>query len=129
MYFVFTRMPCESYSIRLRSLLLYLCYVGLFRALVNSLVCCLCTALFSRVNGNEIRVRCSYIPQERCCLHLCESSDSSCDVMARFPILAMAQCRRDLSDGPRLANKHTQAKHTTPSTESYIQQFRIVSFR
>ena len=36
MYLVFTRMPTESYSGRLRSLLLYLCYV--FRALINSLV-------------------------------------------------------------------------------------------
>ena len=32
-----TRMPGESYRRRLRSLLLYLCYV--FRALINSLVC------------------------------------------------------------------------------------------
>ena len=37
MYLVFTRMPGESYRRRLRSLLLYLCYV--FRALINSLVC------------------------------------------------------------------------------------------
>ena len=37
MYLVFTRMPGESYLRRLRSLLLYLCYV--FRALINSLVC------------------------------------------------------------------------------------------
>ena len=36
-YLVFTRMPGEGYSRRLRSLLLYLCYV--FRALINSLVC------------------------------------------------------------------------------------------
>ena len=36
LYLVFTRMPGESYSRRLRSLL-YLCYV--FRALINSLVC------------------------------------------------------------------------------------------
>ena len=36
MYLVFTRMPGEHYSRRLRSLLLYLCYV--FRALINSLV-------------------------------------------------------------------------------------------
>ena len=35
MYFVFTRMPGESYRRRFRSLLLYLCYV--FRALINSL--------------------------------------------------------------------------------------------
>ena len=32
-----TRMPGESYRRRLRSLLLYLCYV--FRTLINSLVC------------------------------------------------------------------------------------------
>ena len=37
MYLAFTRMPGESYRRRLRSLLLYLCYV--FRALINSLVC------------------------------------------------------------------------------------------
>ena len=37
MYFVFTRMPGESYRGRLMSLLLYLCYVS--RALINSLVC------------------------------------------------------------------------------------------
>ena len=36
-YLVFTRMPGESYRRRLRSLLLYLCY--LFRALIISLVC------------------------------------------------------------------------------------------
>ena len=36
-YLVFTRMPGESNSRRLRSLLLYMCYV--FRALINSLVC------------------------------------------------------------------------------------------
>ena len=37
MYLVFTRMPGENNRRRLRSLLLYLCYV--FRALINSLVC------------------------------------------------------------------------------------------
>ena len=37
MYLVFTRMPCESYRRRLRSLLLYWCVV--FRTLINSLVC------------------------------------------------------------------------------------------
>ena len=37
MYFVFTRMPGESYRRRLRSLLMYLYY--LFGALINSLVC------------------------------------------------------------------------------------------
>ena len=36
MYLVFTHMPGESYRRRLRSLLLYSCYV--FRALINSLV-------------------------------------------------------------------------------------------
>ena len=41
MYLIFTRMPCESYRRQLRSLLLCLCYV--FRALSNSLVCCLHT--------------------------------------------------------------------------------------
>ena len=40
MYLSFTRMPGESYLRRFRSLLLYLCYV--FRALINSLVCCVC---------------------------------------------------------------------------------------
>ena len=38
MYLVFTRMQGESYRRRLRSLLLYWHYV--FRALINSLVCC-----------------------------------------------------------------------------------------
>ena len=37
LYLVSTRMPGESYRRRLRSLLLYLCYV--FPALINSLVC------------------------------------------------------------------------------------------
>ena len=37
MHLVLTRMPCESYRRRLRSLLLCLC--GVFRALINSLVC------------------------------------------------------------------------------------------
>ena len=37
MYLVFTRLPGERYRRRLRSLLLFLCYV--FRALMNSLVC------------------------------------------------------------------------------------------
>ena len=37
MYLLFTRMPCESYCRRLRSLLLFLCDV--FRALINFLVC------------------------------------------------------------------------------------------
>ena len=36
-YLVFTHMAGESYRRRLRSLLLYLCYV--LRALINSLVC------------------------------------------------------------------------------------------
>ena len=35
MYLVFTRMPGEIYRRRLRSLVLYLCYV--FRSLINSL--------------------------------------------------------------------------------------------
>jgi len=42
MYLVFTHMPGESYRRRLRSLLLYLCYV--FRALVNSPVSWFCTS-------------------------------------------------------------------------------------
>ena len=37
LHVVFTRMPGESYCGRLRSLLLYVCYV--FRTLINSLVC------------------------------------------------------------------------------------------
>ena len=40
-YFVFTCMPGESYSRRLRSFLLCLCDV--FRALINSLLCSFCT--------------------------------------------------------------------------------------
>ena len=47
MYLVFTRMPGETYSSRLRSLLLYLCYV--FRALINSLVCGFCTSALGLV--------------------------------------------------------------------------------
>ena len=37
MYLVFTRMLSRSYRRRLKSMLLYLCYV--FRALINSLLC------------------------------------------------------------------------------------------
>ena len=40
MYLVFTCMPGESYRRRLRSLLLYLCYV--FRGIINSLACYFC---------------------------------------------------------------------------------------
>ena len=40
-------MPGESYRRRLRSLLLYLCYV--FRALINSLVCWFCTSALGLV--------------------------------------------------------------------------------
>ena len=39
MYLVFTRMPGESYSRRLRSLLSYLCYVALINSLVSLLQC------------------------------------------------------------------------------------------
>ena len=39
---VFIRIPGESYSGRLVSLLLYLCYI--FRALISSLVCWFCTS-------------------------------------------------------------------------------------
>jgi len=46
MYLVFTRLSGESYSRRLRSLLLYLWYV--FRALINSPVCCFLSATKSR---------------------------------------------------------------------------------
>ena len=45
-YFVFTRMPVESYRRRLRSLL-YLCDV--FRALITSLVCWFCTSALGLV--------------------------------------------------------------------------------
>ena len=40
MYVVFTRMPTESYSRSLTSLLL--CLYDVFRALINSLMCCFC---------------------------------------------------------------------------------------
>ena len=43
MWFVFTRMPGQSYHRRYRSLLLYLCYV--FLTLINSLVCWFCMRL------------------------------------------------------------------------------------
>ena len=42
-YLIFTRMPGESYHRRLRSLLLYLCYV--FWVLINSLACWFCFCL------------------------------------------------------------------------------------
>ena len=44
---VFTYMQGESYRRRLRSLLLYLCYV--FRALINPLVCWFCTSAMGLV--------------------------------------------------------------------------------
>ena len=48
----------ESYRRQLRSLLLYLCYVHVFRALINFLVCC-CMAKGSGFNmgGCEVSVR------------------------------------------------------------------------
>ena len=51
LYLVFTRMPGESYRRRLRSLLLYLCYV--FRALINSLACWLYT-LVQAIDNDSI---------------------------------------------------------------------------
>ena len=45
LYLVFTRIPGESYRRRLRSLLLYLCYV--FRALIISLACYFCCFAFT----------------------------------------------------------------------------------
>lgn len=36
-------------------------------------------------------------------------------------------CHWDLSDRPQLANQHVQTKHTTLSTGSFTQQFRIIS--
>ena len=48
MYLVFTCMPGESYHRRLRTLLLYLCYV--FQALINSLVSSFCEA----VHGDQV---------------------------------------------------------------------------
>ena len=50
MYLVFTRMPSESYRSRLKSLLLCLC--DIFRALINSFMCCLSTA-----EGTSSRLR------------------------------------------------------------------------
>ena len=47
MYLVFTRMAGETYHRRLRSLLLYLCYI--FRALYNSFVC----SFVQRTTGDE----------------------------------------------------------------------------
>ena len=47
MYLVFTRMPGESYRRRLRSLLLYLCYV--FQALISSLVCWLIKLCWNQI--------------------------------------------------------------------------------
>ena len=53
MYLVFTRMTVESYRWRLRSLLLYLCYV--FRTLINSLVLILHLSYFT------LLLLCSYV--------------------------------------------------------------------
>ena len=44
---IYTRVPGESYRRRFGSLLLYLCYV--FRALINSLACWLCTSALGLV--------------------------------------------------------------------------------
>ena len=62
MYLVFTRTSGESYRRRLRSLMLYLCYV--FRALINSLV------LIKKIKKNKkniyISVFLSQYVNERC---------------------------------------------------------------
>ena len=63
MYLVFTSMPGESYHRQFRSSLLHLCYV--FRALINSLVCWLCTSalgfiLFQIYNTHNFYV-CLYV--------------------------------------------------------------------
>ena len=57
MYLVFTRVPVESYRRRLRSLLLYLCYV--FRVVINSFV-----LKVNSVNlfGRKCRFRTSLLP-------------------------------------------------------------------
>ena len=53
MYLVFTRRPGESYRRRLRSLLLYLCYI--FRTLINSL--CVDCVQFSSVQLKMVSMR------------------------------------------------------------------------
>ena len=56
MYFVFTRMPGESYRGRLRSLLLCLCDV--FRELISSSVCWNLFKIATRIKSkNSIRIR------------------------------------------------------------------------
>ena len=63
MYFVFTRMPGESYRRRLGSLLLCLCDV--FRALITSLVCSFCTSALGLVLFQIYADRRSTVMQER----------------------------------------------------------------
>ena len=59
MHLVFTRMPGASYHRRLRSLLLYLCYV--LWALINSLVCWFCTS----TQGHVLFKTCLLLDWER----------------------------------------------------------------
>ena len=54
MYLVFTRSPGESYRWRLRSLLLYLCYI--FRALIDSLVSCFTKPVLSKQDRRDLNI-------------------------------------------------------------------------
>ena len=63
---VFTRMPRESNSRRLRSLLLYLCDV--FRALIHSLVCWLCTSALGLVLFQIHSIYCNFPPPLTSCV-------------------------------------------------------------
>ena len=58
-YFVFTCMPGEWYHRRLRSLLLYLCYV--LQVLINSLMCWFCTSILGLILF-QVCMTWSYVP-------------------------------------------------------------------
>ena len=87
-----TRMPCESYRRRLRSLLLYLCYVS--RALINSLVC-----WFSRENlclaWSKVMTSCSEFDvmlnvSDKECLKREEGEKSPSVYYSIFPLIRLS---------------------------------------
>ena len=55
MYLVFTRMPGEIYRRRLRSLVLYLCYV--FRSLINSLYTSALGLVLFQIKEKQTKIR------------------------------------------------------------------------
>ena len=64
MYLVFTRMPGESYRRRLKSLLLYFCYV--FRALIVLLIPFSCHGVSVRCTSSR-SARVAELPRAFCC--------------------------------------------------------------